>query len=221
LVVHLPGAGGGYTFYNLSRSPYAELRQMLAERGCWIIVPNLGNSWMNDQAVAALDKIIDQICKSETIDPARVHLIGTSMGAGSGLIYVSLRPKKIRSVCALFPMTDFNTWMKETPRFAPSIIQAYGSDPTKVTPVLDSRSPIWNAEAFRNVPVYLLHGDNDNIVPPHHSRDFAVALRAKRCDVTYHEVPGFGHDDQIAEAFQREIADFLTKETRLKNTTKR
>ena len=117
-------------------------------------------------------------------------------------------------------MTDFNVWMKETPRFAPSIIQAYGSDQAKVERVFDSRSSIRNAEAFVSVPVYLLHGDKDCIVPPHHSRDFAAILKAKGCAVTYHEVPGVGHEDKIAETFQEEMADFLTTEVGVQTTTK-
>ena len=220
LVIHLPGAGGGHTCYNLGRLPYAALRQMLADRGYWVVVPSLGNSWMNDKAVTSLDAVIAGMKESETIDPARVHLIGTSMGAGSGLIYVSRRPGKIRSICAIFPMTDFNAWMKETPRFAGSIAQAYGLDPKAPGPVFADRSPLRHPEAFAAVPVYLLHGDADTVVPPHHSRDFAAALKAKGCVVTYRDVPGFGHEDKIAEAYQKEIADFLTAPSVVGNAPK-
>jgi pimeloyl-ACP methyl ester carboxylesterase len=210
LVVHLPGAGGGHTNYNLSRPPYAALRQMLADRGYWVVVPSLGNSWMNDTAVTSLDAIIARMREAEGIDPARVHIIGTSMGAGSGLVYVSKRPEAVRSICAIFPMTDFNAWMKETPRFAGSIAQAYGLDNKALEQLFQERSPVRNPNAFAAVPVYLLHGDRDDIVQPHHSRDFAAVLKINGCRVTYREVPGFAHQDEIAEAYQKEIADFLT-----------
>ena len=210
LVIHLPGAGGGHTNYNLGRKPYSDLRQTLAERGYWIVVPSLGNHWMNDNAVEALDAIIAQMQKTEGIDAACVHIIGTSMGAGSGLIYAARRPGALRSICAIFPMTDFNAWMRETPRFASSILQAYGADKAQAEQIFASRSPLRCPEAFERVPVYLLHGDKDDIVPPHHSREFAAALRAKGCRVIYREVPGLAHRDAIAEAYQKEIADFLT-----------
>ncbi len=210
LVIHLPGAGGGHTFYNLSRPPYAALRRMLAERGYWIVVPSLGNSWMNDKAVASMDALIAEMKKAEKIDPTRIHIIGTSMGAGSGLIYVSKRPNNIRSICAIFPMTDFNAWISETPRYFGPIAQAYGLDRGALESVLAERSPIRHPEAFVNVPVFLLHGDSDKIVLPHHSRDFAAALTARGCSVTFHEARGFGHEDKIAEAYQKKIADFLT-----------
>lgn len=211
LVIHLPGAGGGHTNYNLSRPPYAALRQMLADRGYWVVVPSLGNSWMNDTAVTSLDAIIARMRETEGIDPARVHIIGTSMGAGSGLIYVSQRPQAIRSICAIFPMTDFNAWMKETPRFAGSIKRAYDFDTKALEQLFEKRSPVRNPRAFAAVPVYLLHGDKDDIVQPHHSRDFAAALKGNGGRVTYREAPGFAHQDEIAKAYQKEIADFLTE----------
>ena len=220
LVIHLPGAGGGHTNYNLSRPPYAALRQMLADRGYWVVVPSLGNSWMNETAVTALDAIIAKMRETEGIDPTRVHIIGTSMGAGSGLIYVSQRPQTIRSICAIFPMTDFNAWMKETPRFAGSIERAYDLDNKSLKKLFEERSPVRNPRAFAAVPVYLLHGDKDDIVQPHHSRDFAAALKVNGGHVTYREVPGFAHQDEIAEAYQKEIADFLTETGAAASATK-
>jgi len=44
-------------------------------------------------------------------------------------------------------------------------------------------SPLYRPEAFRKTRVFLLHGDQDTVVPPHHSRDFAAALKEKGCDV--------------------------------------
>lgn len=211
LVVHLYGRGGTHKSFNLSRSPYARLRKLLAERGYWIVVPELGpDHWMNDKAVRTVDAVIARMTTSECIDPDRVHLLGTSMGAGSALAYVVQRPNVIRSICALFPMTDFNAWIEEKPGYAASFARGYRIDPQSLEAVLSTRSPMQHIDAFAKVPVFLLHGGADGTVPPHHSLDFAAALRAKGYAVTHHEVPGFGHSDAVAEKFQEDIAEFLT-----------
>ena len=212
LVIHLYGRGGSQIDYNMGRPPYARLRELLAERGCWLVVPDLGPShFMNEKAVSQLDVVIAGMKAAEKIDPAHVHIIGTSMGGGGGLIYVSRRPGAIRSICAIFPVTDFTAWLKESPVYEASVAQAYGLDAKALGPFLAERSPVRHAEAFAHVPVFLLHGAADNLVLPHHSRDFVSALEAKGYSVTYREVASVGHDDVIAEAYQKEIADFLTE----------
>ncbi len=215
LVIHLYGRRGNHMAYNISRPPYAALRQLLAERGYWIVVPELGGDhWMNDKAVKTLDAIIEGMMASEGVDPARVHILGNSMGAGSGLVYVAQRPGVIRSICAMYPMTDFNAWLQEKPDFAKSVSGAYfDRDPAKIQLILKQRSPMQHIDAFAKAPVLLLHGDSDSAVPIHHSKDFAAALAAKGYAVTRHEVPGFDHDDRMAEKYQKEIADFLTGKT--------
>jgi pimeloyl-ACP methyl ester carboxylesterase len=209
LVIHLYGRRGSHLAYNISRPPYAALRQLLADRGYWIVVPELGGDhWMNDKAVKTLDALIDAMIAAAGV---RVRILGNSMGAGSGLVYVAQRPGVIRSICAMYPMTDFNAWLVEKPGFAASVSGAYfDRDPAKVQLTLKQRSPMQNINAFAKTPVLLLHGDADSAVPIHHSRDFAAALAAKGCPVTLHEAPGFDHDDRIAEKYQTEIADFLT-----------
>ncbi len=82
--------------------------------------------------------------------------------------------------------------------------------PEASTSVLDSLSPLKHVAAFADIPVFLIHGDTDIIVPPHHSRDFAEALKKQGSPVTYREASGVGHSDVIVEPFQQEIADFLT-----------
>ena len=217
LVVHLYGSGGSHreNEYNVGRAPYAAFRRLLAERGYWLVVPDLGpKHWMNAKACAQVDAVIAAMIKKERVDPERVHLLGTSMGAGSSLIYVMRRPERITSVVAVFPMTDFARWLQEKPGYRGPVEQAHGIAPEQRDATLAKLSPLLHPEAFRNVPVLLLHGDSDTVVPPHHSRDFAAALEEKGCAVIYHEVPGLTHNDKIAQAFQRELADFLTKENK-------
>ena len=59
--------------------------------------------------------------------------------------------------------------------------------------------------------IFLLHGDQDTVVLPHHSRDFAAALEEHGCEVLFLEVPGKAHRDEIVGPYQKEVADFLTR----------
>lgn len=212
LVVHLYGSGGSHKDFNAGTPSYAEFRQLLSERGYWLAVPELGpRHWMNDQAVKQVDAVIADLVREERVDPKRIHLLGASMGAGSSLVYVMRRPGKIRSVVAVFPMTDFAQWLEEVPKYRPAIEQAHGITAEDRTARLHDLSPLHHTDAFAKTPVFLLHGDKDVTVLPHHSRDFAAALKEQKSQVVYQEVAGEVHRDEIAQKYQRDMADFLTK----------
>ncbi len=214
LVVHLYGSGGSHTkgHYNVGRSPYDEFRRLLAERGYWLVVPELGpRHWMNQAAFARVDAVIGAMVDTEGVDADRVHLFGTSMGAGSSLIYAMRRPKKINSVAAIFPMTDFLRWLEERPAYRTPVEQAHGIASENREKSLRELSPIEHVDAFRNTGLFLLHGTRDSIVNPSHSRRFVKALRDKGYSVTYREAEGETHRDEIARPYQRELADFLTE----------
>ena len=214
LVVHLYGSSGSHRsgHYNVGRSPYDEFRRLLAERGYWLVVPELGGRhWMNEAASAQVDAVIAAMVDIEGVDPDRVHLFGTSMGAGSSLIYAMRRPKKIKSVVAVFPMTDFSRWLEEKPGYRAPVEQAHGIAPENRDVSLRKISPLQHVDAFRDTELFLLHGTRDSIVNPDHSRRFVKALRDKGYSVTYREAEGERHRDEIARPYQRELADFLTK----------
>lgn len=211
LVLHLYGRGGSCRNYNMMTAPFATVRQLLWERGYWLVVPDLGTDhWMNEKATKSLDAIIEGMIRDRDVDSTRVHILGTSMGGGGGLVYVMRRPGRVRSICAFFPITDFVQWVKEKPGYLQGIARAHGVKSSEAASVLQALSPLYHASAFADVPVFLLHGDADSIVPVHHSREFAAALQEQDSPVTYREARGLGHDNAVAEPFQREIVDFLT-----------
>jgi dipeptidyl aminopeptidase/acylaminoacyl peptidase len=216
LVVHLYGSNGSHVHFNLGRPPYAELRRLLAEQGYWVVVPDLGpRHWMNDEAARSLDAVIAAMIAREGVDPRRVHLFGTSMGGGSSLVYVTRRPGKIASVVAVFPMTDYERWLNEAPRYREPVEAAHGLTPETSANALRKLSPLHHADAFRETPVFLIHGDADEVVPPHHSRLLAAALATRGCNVTYRERRGVAHQDEIVQGLEAELAAFLTAGMRL------
>ena len=213
LVVHLYGHGGSLTLHCMMMPSFSLLLQRLCEKGYWVIVPDLGPShFMNAQAVARLDAIIAGMMEKDGVDPDRIHLLGGSMGGASALIYASRRQKTVRSICALFPITDLAAWTAERPGWLPPVMQAHGLDAASTAASLHDLSPINHIGTFVGIPVLLVHGDADGVVPVHHSRDFHSALRAAGGESVYHEVPGGGHDDAIVGDLQDRLLDFIVRQ---------
>lgn len=213
LVVHLYGAGGSHTQgrYNVGRPPYELFRRILANRGYWLVIPELGpQHWMNDAAIAKVDAVIKSMIAEEAIDPSKVHLLGTSMGGGSSLLYIMRRPELIESAVVIFPMTDFFLWLEESPGFGKHVERAHAISHGNRKEVLSRISPVRHIDSFSATRLFLLHGSNDTTVFPRHSREFTKAVLERGYTIEYHEAEGAVHHDEIARQHQRKMADFLT-----------
>ena len=54
-------------------------------------------NWMNARTRRVLTELLDQVQQSYPIDPARVHLMGMSMGGGGSLTYTMYHKYRVRS----------------------------------------------------------------------------------------------------------------------------
>jgi pimeloyl-ACP methyl ester carboxylesterase len=215
MVVYLYGAGGSLDDYNLAQVQYETIRSRLSREGAYIVVPDLGKShFLNQQANDSLTTLIQELLVEFKIDGRRVHLVGTSMGGGSALAYAVNHPDTVRSVCAIMPMTDFANWIAETPQYAPRVIDAYGGSPSEKGSLYDANSSIKHADVLATIPVMLLHGTDDTIVLPSHSRKLAAMLKENGGKCTFVEVGNLGHSDDIVTPHQDEIVDFLIDSNR-------
>ncbi len=210
LLIFLYGAGGSIENYNFKRPPYAMLRGELAARGYYVVVPELGpKHFMSDAAKAALDGVVSQVLKEEEIPQKRVHVMGTSMGAGSSLAYAIHRPDLIRSVCAVMPMTDFATWVVENPRYEAPVAKAYGGTYAEMPEAYDRNAALKNPDAFAKIPVMLIHGNADNTVLYSNSQKLAELLQEKKYVCEFYTAAGQGHKDEVMQDFQTEAIDFF------------
>lgn len=210
LLIYLYGAGGSIENYNIKRPPYAQLRAQLAEKGYYIVVPELGKQhFMSDQAKATLDGIVAQVLAQQQIPQTRVHIMGTSMGAGSSLAYAIHRPDLIQSVCAVMPMTDFATWVVENPRYHPRIAEAYGGTYEEKPEAYDRNSAIKNVDAFAHIPVMLIHGNADPVVVYENSQRLARLLQEKNYPVTFLTAEGQAHKDDVMKPYQSQAMEFF------------
>ncbi len=107
-------------------------------------------------------------------DPDRVYLMGLSMG-GNGTWYLAYNnPERF---AAIVPVCGFAGTFRALPAVAP------GPDPYAALAVKIARLPVW-----------IVHGAADSVVPVGESRKMAAALQAAGANVTYKELPGVNHN---------------------------
>lgn len=117
---------------------------------------------MERMTIAALDDAVRQF----GADPARVYLVGVSMGGYGAYDLAANHPHKFAalvSICGGSSRQGANRFV---------II----------------------ANSIKDVPVWIFHGARDRVVPVSESREMVVALKAVSADVRYSEYPEVGHN---------------------------
>jgi dipeptidyl aminopeptidase/acylaminoacyl peptidase len=118
----------------------------------------------------------------EQPEAARVAILGHS--AGAQLALYAAAETDVDAVVTLAAPSDLEA------RPGPEVIGLMGGSPADVPERYAAGSPIRRVPL--GVPVLLVHGTADDVVPPQRSRDFAAAARAAGDDVTLLE-PGADH----------------------------
>ena len=65
------------------------------------------------------------------------------------------------------------------------------------------------AENLKNLPIWIFHGDSDNIVKTKRSRDMFAALKKVKAKVKYTEYPNTGHDSFTPTYNDDKVLDWL------------
>ncbi len=141
-----------------------------------------------EMAMAALRQTMDEF----HVDPDRVYLTGLSMG-GHGTWYLAYRHPEL--FAAIAPICG---WIPDVPRFRGSV-PVVPADSGQSIPVL--------ARRLARMPIWIFHGEMDDVVPVSGSREPAAALEAVSADVRYTEYLGLDHNSWDAtyasDAFTR------------------
>ncbi len=183
------------------------------ELGVGIITPNLrNNAWMGPSAVLDTDALLDFL--RSRYGAERFYFESGSMGATSNIIYACLRPQNVSGVVARGAITDLAAYIpfcrKEHTKvpvgdwrqqifkeIADCIEEAYGGTPEERTEIYRAHSPLFHPEALADIPIFLAHGTQDELMPVAQSRRFAAAM-ADNPNFTYVEVPGGNHDAPLS-----------------------
>jgi acetyl esterase/lipase len=208
LIVFLHGRGGTHRRQWLTPA-LDTFRKQAAARGYFVLVPHLGtDSWMNARARRVLNALLDRTLKSHPIDRERVFVMGMSMGGGGALTFAVHHGARVCAVCDIFGVTDF-TQFYNAGRYHESLSKAFGGTPESVPEVYQAQSAVTRIDAFAKVPVFVLHGDSDTVVPTEHSRQFVKAMMVPGYDVLYREVPGGTHTSGLIRGHEDEILGFF------------
>lgn len=124
-----------------------------------------------------LIRFIDEVVDAYGADPRRVFLMGFSQGAIMSLSVLLTRPEKVGGVAAM------------SGRILPEVL------PNMAPP-----------EAMRGIPVLVVHGVADPILPIHHGRAIRDVLARLPVDLTYKEYT-IGH--QVTEESLADVAAWL------------
>jgi pimeloyl-ACP methyl ester carboxylesterase len=176
----------------------------LKERNVRYVCPEYrGNSWMGPAAEADIVELIRLM--RERYRPIQVILTGGSMGGTSALIFASRHPELLDGALALCPATDTSEMF---PHFADHFLQSYGGPPDKIPDVYRERSSRYHADMLVKLPLVIVHGSADALIPIHHARLLVEQLQARNARLQYIELKDGGHDSPV-KVDLRECMEFL------------
>jgi dipeptidyl aminopeptidase/acylaminoacyl peptidase len=198
--------------------------QFLADRGYVVIQPNYRGSsgygtefekkgqgqWglaMQDD----LDDAIKAVADLGIADPSRVCMVGASYGGYAAMRAAQRDGSKYRCAVSYAGVSDLNRMLKHTRSFLGG--GARGDWLREQAPDLKNVSPL-NFHGDFAIPVLLVHGEKDRVVPLVHSKAMAQKLKSAGKDVTYIVQPEADHHFSRAEdrlEFLKALEVFLAK----------
>ncbi|MBM3671161.1 MAG: S9 family peptidase [Actinobacteria bacterium] len=138
-------------------------------------------------------------------DPGRIAAIGGSAG-GLTVLLLCARSKLLRAGVSLYGVTDLRSLADTTHRFESRYLdRIVGELPDFVDRYRD-RSPVYRA-ADIDVPILVLQGDTDKVVPPDQAQLLVDAVRAAGGTAEHHVYAGEGHGFERPET----VIDALTR----------
>jgi predicted peptidase len=127
--------------------------------------------------------VLDMMRKEFNVDPKRIYLTGHSMG-GAGTLFLGSKHADLWA--AIAPVAPASFMMN------------------------NDRAQILGKIKAAGVPVILITGDADEVVPPANTRLWAETLKELGVNHVYIEQPGITHGPVITSS-QKEIYDFFGK----------
>lgn len=206
--------------------------QALAAQGWLVLQPNFRGSGGYGQAFAEaghrrwngrvsedIEDAADQVIASGRADPTKVAIMGSSFGGYAALMAGARKPDFWRGVVSIAGVSDLDRMLREersdgedSPIYQ-HWVKRIGDPKTDAAAIADA-SPIKHVEKFK-VPVLMIHGAADWIVPIEQSRIMQRALRRAGKEVELIELRGEGHggfDSDVNESNLKKIVVYLKKQ---------
>ena len=147
--------------------------------------------------MAALDRTI----KEFRADENRVYLTGMSAGGNGAWYLASQYPERFAAavlICGfVFKFTGRATAV-EYPALAPNEPDPYG----------------YIASRIARIPIWISHGDADDVVPPDESRKMFAALTKIGANVQYTELPKVNHNAWDPTYSRKDVIEWMFSQRR-------
>ena len=169
--------------------------QGLAAQGYAVLQPNYRGSTVSLQLLEAgygqwgrkmqtdLSDGVRYLAKEGVIDPSRVCIVGASYGGYAALAGPTLDPGVYRCAVSVAGMSDLKLFLRSTAlragtsdNFAERYWDRFVGIKGRGDPILETVSPIAHIDAV-NVPILLIHGEDDTVVPFEQSKVMLSALK--------------------------------------------
>ncbi len=178
----------------------------LERAGVGILAPNLrDNAWMSRAAIADLHDLLGWLRMNYPV--RRLLFTSGSMGGTGNLIYALQYPEDVGALVARGAATDlahYHGWLRQIggaiqQEIADALEASLGGTPEQAPEAYRAHSALYHPERL-TMPVYLLHGEADTLMPVEDMRRLALVLAASgKKEVHYREIPGGTHDAPLLE----------------------
>jgi predicted peptidase len=108
--------------------------------------------------------ILEELTEKYPIDTSRIYLTGVSMGAEIAWYLAKHNPQRF---AAMVPVCGRAPWWDDFPQ---------------------------SASQLNQLPIWAFHGEQDSIIPVHHSRELVSTVEKANGNVRYTEYPHVDHD---------------------------
>jgi dipeptidyl aminopeptidase/acylaminoacyl peptidase len=148
------------------------------------------------------------LIRTQRADAARTAISGGSAGGYTVLVALSTSDV-FRAGTDRFGVSDMTALARDTHKFESRYIDSLIGPLPQAQAIYDSRSPLNHLDGFK-VPVLVLQGADDPVVPPSQSQRIVDALRSRHVPVAYILYPGESHGfrkpETIINSLQAELA---------------
>ena len=155
-----------------------------------------------------IDAAMRVLLARSDVDPERIIVFGQSLGAALAVHYVasSAHRSSVRAVVLDSPFSDYRLIARE------KLASFFLTWPFQWVPrmtIENAFSPSASIDALAPIPVLFIHGEDDLIVPPHHSqRLYERAREPKELWI----VPDTGHIEAVRKREMRQrLTEFLAR----------
>ena len=152
-------------------------------------------SWMNAQAIAYTDEIVDVLFeKYDLPKDTPVVSMGHSMGGLASLVYTKYSKRTPVACISNCPVCDLVYHFTERPDLPRTIYSALWNEDGDIGEVMKKYSPLHLAPEMPDVSYYIFHCEKDKSVNLElHSGKFVEAMKAYGKNIELEVIPDRGH----------------------------